>query len=86
MLTGTFLKKRRQDRKLNRQEAAERIGVAYNTLQNWERNFSTPNSTSLRKLKALYHFDMEEYLGYYRERLIKEAEKKVSLLKRRVCK
>ena len=82
MLTGTFLKKRREDRKMNRAEAAERLGVAYNTLQNWERGLSTPGSRSLRKLRSLYHFDMEEYLGYYRNRLYKEADRKVNLLRR----
>ena len=81
-MPGTFLKKRREDRKMNRAEAAERLGVAYNTLQNWERNLSTPGARSLRKLRSLYHFDMEEYLGYHRNRLYKEADRKINLLRR----
>lgn len=84
MLTGSFLKKERLKAGFNKTEAAKAIGVSYYTLDNWERSKMTPKSSRLRKLQLIYGFEMDLYLECYRQKLMRELEKKFNLLKRGV--
>ena len=83
MTMGTFLKEKRLELAYSRSAAADALNVSVYVLEGWERNKSSPNSRSLKKLMRLYGFDLEEFLVYYREYLFGTAEKRVNLLRRR---
>jgi transcriptional regulator with XRE-family HTH domain len=67
----------------SRPAAADALNISVYRLDGWELNKAAPNAKSLKKLMRLYGFDLEEFLGYYRDHLIKGAESRVKLLKRR---
>lgn len=50
-------------------EAAGRLGVATNTLSNWEMGRTVPNGSDLTKLSRLYGCSADYLLGITEERL-----------------
>lgn len=55
------MKKMRDDRGLKRGWVAEKMGVHYNTLKNWELGKSHPGTRELLVLSKIYHVKPDEF-------------------------
>lgn len=58
---ATRAKELREERGLKRGWVADRLGVHYNTLKNWELGNSHPGSRELLGLCKIYHIDPSEF-------------------------
>lgn len=54
------LRQARMLKELSRQEAADKAGVHYNTIKNWEIGVGRPDIEQVRKLCKIYGVKLEE--------------------------
>ena len=61
---GTCLRAARDNADLKQKEVADRAGINYKTLSNWEHNVSKPNPDDLKTLANIYGTSIDELIGY----------------------
>ena len=61
---GTCLRAARDNADLKQKEVADRAGINYKTLSNWEHNVSKPNPDDLKTLANIYETSIDELIGY----------------------
>jgi|LSQX01.1.fsa_nt_gb transcriptional regulator with XRE-family HTH domain len=63
MSLGKRLKKARNNKDLTQEEAAKRLGITFQALSNYERDYRDPDTTLLAKIAELYDVTTDYLLG-----------------------
>jgi len=77
MTLGKRLKKARNNKKLTQEEAAKKIGITFQALSNYERDYRDPDTALLAKMAELYDVPTDYLLGRTNNRNESTHEQKI---------